>query len=97
MTSEEITKMMLESCDPTTADPYHNEFWTITQEELERFTAKVLQVEREAIVDEWWMCVQADLENGVKSLNEQAAKRWRKEYPSISEFGEFIDARGEST
>jgi hypothetical protein len=50
--------------------------------------------EREAIIDEWWSIVQADLENGVKSLNEQAAIKWRKEYPSMATFGEWLEARG---
>lgn len=52
--------------------------------------------EREAIMDEWWMCVQSDLENGVKSLNERAAEKWKKEYPEISKFAETIRARGET-
>jgi hypothetical protein len=50
--------------------------------------------EREAIMDEWWMCVQSDLENGVKSLNERAAEKWKKEYPEISKFAATIEARG---
>jgi len=41
------------------------------------------------------MCVDSDLENGVKSLNERAAKKWHEEYPAISGFGETIRARGE--
>jgi hypothetical protein len=51
--------------------------------------------EREAIKDEWWMCAQSDLENGVKSLNEQAATKWRKEYPEIAKFGAWLNERGE--
>lgn len=51
--------------------------------------------EREAIMDEWWMCVQSDLENGVKFLNERAAEKWRKEYPAMAGFDAAIRARGE--
>ena len=64
---------------------------------LERLVALVRADEREAIKDEWWMCVQSDLENGVKSLNEQAATKWRKEYPEIAKFGAWLNARGEDT
>jgi hypothetical protein len=42
------------------------------------------------------MCVQSDLENGVKSLNEQAATKWRKEYPEIAKFGAWLNERGET-
>ena len=61
---------------------------------LTKFAALVAAHEREAIMDEWWMCVDSDLENGVKSLNERAAKKWHEEYPAISGFGETIRARG---
>jgi hypothetical protein len=62
--------------------------------EIERLVALVRSDEREAIKDEWWMCVQSDLENGVKSLNEQAATKWLKEYPEIAKFGAWLNARG---
>lgn len=75
--------------DPTTASPEELNF-------LKRFAALVAAAEREAIMDEWWMCVQSDLENGVKSLNERAAEKWKKEYPEISKFAETIRARGET-
>lgn len=56
---------------------------------------KAREEEREAIMDEWWMCVQSDLENGVKSLNERAAEKWQKEYPAIAGFDAAIRARGQ--
>ena len=59
-----------------------------------RFADLIRADEREAIIDEWWSIVQADLENGVKCLNEQAATKWRKEYPSMATFGEWLEARG---
>jgi transposase-like protein len=65
-------------------------------EKFERLIAMARADEREAIKDEWWMCVQSDLENGVKSLNEQAAAKWRKEYPEIAKFGAWLNERGET-
>ena len=67
-----------------------------TPQELERLVELARADEREAIKDEWWMCVQSDLENGVKSLNEQAAAKWRKEYPEIAKFGAWLNERGET-
>jgi hypothetical protein len=64
-----------------------------TLDVLRRFEALVRADEREQIEDEWQMCVQSDLENGVKSLNEQAATKWRKEYPEIAKFGAWLNAR----
>lgn len=61
--------------------------------QLERFADLVRTDEREAISDEWSMCVQSDLEHGVKSLNEQAAKDWFKNYPEIAKFGAWLEAR----
>ena len=58
------------------------------------FAALIRADERETIIDEWWSVVQGDLENGVKCLNEQATTKWRKEYPSMATFGEWLEARG---
>ena len=58
------------------------------------FEALVRADEREQIENEWSMCVQSDLEHGVKSLNEQAAKDWFKNYPEIAKFGAWLAARG---
>jgi len=69
---------------------------TSCETELERFAALVAAAEREKIADEWSMCVQSDLENGVKSLNEQAAKDWFKNYPETAKFGEWLSARGQA-
>jgi hypothetical protein len=77
----------------------HNQFLVqFRNGSLERFAelvrADAIAKEREAIMDEWWMCVQSDLENGVKSLNERAAEKWKKEYPAIAGFAATIEARG---
>ena len=65
-------------------------------EELKAFEALVRADEREQIKDEWWMCVQSDLENGVKLLNEHAAIKWRRDYPEIAKFGAWLNERGET-
>ena len=87
MDRDDIIKMAREAgLDP--------DLWNYT-DAFERFAALVAAHEREAILDEWCMCVQSDLENGVKSLNERAAEKWHKEYPAISGFDAAIRARGQ--
>ena len=62
--------------------------------ELQHFAALVAAAEREAIYDQWHSCVMADLENGVKWLNEKAAAEWHKNYPAQSNlFPAWIEAR----
>ena len=62
---------------------------------LEQFAELVRADERNAIYDQWHSCVMADLENGVKWLNEKAAAEWHKNYPAQSKtFPEWIEARG---
>ena len=87
MNREDIIRMAREA-------GYHTGIATHDADLLERFAAIVAAAERDAISDEWWMCVQSDLENGVKSLNERASEKWHKEYPAISGFGAFLRARG---
>jgi len=48
MTRDDIIRMARESCDRDKVDAWHNGFWVITQEELERFVALVAAAEREA-------------------------------------------------
>ena len=48
MNQEDIIRMAREACDTDKVDAWHNDFWTITQEELERFAALVAAAEREA-------------------------------------------------
>jgi hypothetical protein len=67
--------------------------WICFTGEIERLVALARADEREQIEDEWSMCVQSDLEHGVKSLNEQAAKDWFKNYPEIAKFGAWLAAR----
>ncbi len=88
MTREDIIRMAREAGADTLM------YWDI--EKLQRFAALVAAAEREQIEDEWSMCVQSDLENGVKSLNEKAAKDWFKNYPETAKFGEWLSARGQA-
>jgi hypothetical protein len=48
MSRDEIIKLAREACDPDKVDAWKNGFWTLTQEELERFSALVAAAEREA-------------------------------------------------
>ena len=62
---------------------------------LERFAELIRADERNAIYDQWHSCVMADLENGVKWLNEKAAAEWHKNYPAQSNlFPAWIETRG---
>jgi len=44
----------------------------------------------EGIQDEWQSSMYADMENGVKPLNEAAARMFLKYYPTISSFGTVL-------
>tara|TARA_R110000868_G_scaffold284131_1_gene544607 strand:+ start:645 stop:872 length:228 start_codon:yes stop_codon:yes gene_type:complete len=47
MNREDIIRMAREACDKDKVDAWHNKFWTVTQEELDRFAALVADAERE--------------------------------------------------
>ena len=49
----------------------------------------------EHVQDEYWMCLQSDLENGVKSLNEEATLKFRHSYRQLAGFGEWLDKQKE--
>jgi hypothetical protein len=51
------------------------------------------QAEREAIMDEWFTRMQADLEHGVKWLSENAAETWRNNYPQMVGFADAVMRR----
>ena len=48
MTRDDITRMARDACDKDKVDAWQNDFWTITQEELERFAKMIAKHEREA-------------------------------------------------
>lgn len=65
-------------------------------EHFKAFAKLVAAKEREAITDEYWSCIQSDLEHGVKSLSENAAKDFYTSMPELSKFGSWLEARGEA-
>jgi len=67
----------------------------IIEKRLERYAYLVAAHERKAIDDEYALRLQSDLENGVKWLNERATDEFKNKYPKLSEFGEWLYARGE--
>lgn len=89
MTSDEVIALARQA----EGEEQHHGMWRMHVEDLERFAALVAAHERETILDEWWSCVQADLEHGVKFLNEQAAEKWQRDYPQISKFAAAIRSR----
>jgi hypothetical protein len=74
----------------------HTNTYMCSTDAIKAFEALVRADEREQIEDEWSMCVQSDLEHGVKSLNETAAKEFHKNYPEIVKFWGWLNARGQA-
>jgi hypothetical protein len=64
------------------------------EDALIAFAKLVAAKERDAIKDEFWLCLQSDLENGVKSLNEKASEDFARKMPELSKFGDWLEARG---
>jgi hypothetical protein len=64
--------------------------------DLIAFAKLVAAREREAITDEYWSCVQSDLENGIKSLNQKSTEDFYRTMPELSKFGKWLEARGEA-
>jgi hypothetical protein len=48
MTRDDIIRMAREACDTDKVDAWHNGFWTLTQDEIERFFHMAQAAEREA-------------------------------------------------
>lgn len=48
MGRKQIIRMAREACDADKVDAWYGGFWTLTQEELERFAALVAAAERDA-------------------------------------------------
>jgi len=86
------------ACDAGLVEPLKTGGSIWYPEKLADFAALVAAAsaakERDVIADEWSMCVQSDLEHGVKSLNETAAKEFHKNYPEISKFWGWLNERG---
>ena len=66
----------------------------ISQEQMElveRFAELIRQDEREVVADEFFNCLQSDLEHGVKCLNETASSNFEKQYQALSKFCDWIN------
>ena len=96
MSKDEIIAMLRAACDKDKVDPEQNGFWVIHTDELEAFAKLVAAKEREAITNEYWSCVQSDLEHGVKCLNEEASRLFHISMPEVSKFGGWLETRGEA-
>jgi hypothetical protein len=73
MTRDDIIRLAREACDKDKVDPYQNDFWAITQEELERFAALVAAAERDSILKmsaENWYKTQADYDAAIRARGE---------------------------
>jgi len=84
---EDIIKMAKEACDSDKVDAWHNGFWTLTQEELERFAALVAAHEREA-------CANLLLNVDLSSMDaDHRLQSWTATV--LLNFSDAIRARGE--
>ena len=87
MKKEDIIKMAKEACDSDKVDAWHNGFWTLTQEELERFAALVAAHEREA-------CANLLLNVDLSSMDaDHRLQSWTATV--LLNFSDAIRARGE--
>ena len=97
---------MSELANKAAQEAYVNSLYRMTQEQLIAEVMRVqmaaadlikqeVQTEREAIKDEFFMCLDSDLENGVKSLNEKAVDAFKKNYSALNGFCDWINERGE--
>ena len=87
MKKEDIIKMAKEACDSDKVDAWHNGFWTLTQEELERFAALVAAREREA-------CANLLLNVDLSSMDaDHRLQSWTATV--LLNFSDAIRARGE--
>jgi Mg-chelatase subunit ChlD len=87
MTPDEIIKMAKEACDSDKVDAWHNGFWTLTQEELERFAELVAAHEREA-------CANLLLNVDLSSMDaDHRLQSWTATV--LLNFSDAIRARGE--
>ena len=83
MDRDDIIEMAKKSCDSDKVDAWHNGFWTLTQEELERFAALVAAAEREKVAR--WMMERGyatghadSMEDLLQELEWQIAENWTR-------------------
>ena len=94
MNREDIIRMMREACDTDKVDAWHNEFWTVTQEELERFAALVAAAERNRT---WTQAHWTEYERSIVAAEREACAKVCDDKwiytASPSEMAEYIRAR----
>ena len=74
--------------------PYHSEEMRgAYYDGFVRAAALVRAEELEAVYEEFYLRVTSDLEHGVKSSNERAADKFKKEYPQLYKFWEWLNIR----
>ena len=88
MTKEEIIEMSIKAGLPEA-------IIEMTPIAFERFAKLIAEKEREEIKQEFWLCLQSDLENGVKSLNEKAYKNFAQTMPELNKFSDWLESRGQ--
>lgn len=64
-----------------------------TAAQLEQYAADRVREAEEAIADEYAMRLQADLEHGVRSINEAAADTFQRVYPQLAGFMGWLNDR----
>jgi hypothetical protein len=102
MTQDEIIEMAIQAGLVARIDECHRAIrpkWIVDHDitiYVEAFAKLVAEKEREVITDEYWSCVQSDLEHGVKSLNEEASRIFHISMPEVSKFGGWLNARGQA-
>jgi hypothetical protein len=94
MDKDDIIRMAREAGGFLGELPKGDAWLFLEEEQLERFAALIAAAERETIQDEFWMSLQADLEHGVKYLNEKAAAEYYKNYPGLVQFAGWLKSRG---
>ena len=96
MTREDIIRMAREASDPDKVDPFHNGFWVLTQEELERFAALVAAAEREAMIEQGWrQCAKDQRTTQFCGMVEQAVLAEREACAKVCEENADDDTEGE--
>lgn len=95
MTKDEIIKLMREACDKDKVDAWANGFWTITQDEIERFAALVAAAEREKMIAEGWrQCAKGQRVTQFCAATEQVRQEEREECAkALEDFERFGDTR----
>ena len=102
---EDIIRMAREACDADKVDAWHNGFWTLTQEELEKFAALVAEEVRGQTIESekrGWLhaidkMVAAEREACAKVAEEEIARVKPLYSVTAENIVKQIRARGEKT